>query len=227
MGIDGQTPFSKRDAVQTRTPATCKPITKGGRAALQILRSEREYTGKASVLALGTFDGVHIGHAALIRCAHDIAADMGADCVVCTFDRHPLSVLHPERAPAQLTTLEEKCAKFAALGADYALVRAFTLELAAQSAEAYLAELVRNMRAAAVVVGENHRFGFHGQGDARLIGEMGAKMDFAAVIVPPVYDEGELVSSTLIRRLLAGGQRERAERLLSIQAPTGKRPSLP
>ena len=191
---------------------------------MQILRSEREYTGKASVLALGTFDGVHIGHAALIRCAHGIAADLGADCVVCTFDRHPLSVLHPERAPAQLTTLEEKCAKFAALGADYALVRAFTPELAAQSAEAYLTALVQNMRAVAVVVGENHRFGFHGQGDARLIGEMGAKMDFAAVIVPPVYDEGELVSSTLIRRLLSSGQRERAERLLSIHAPTENRP---
>ena len=64
---------------------------------MQIIHSEREYTGKASVLALGTFDGVHIGHAALIRRAHDIAADMGADCVVCTFDRHPLAVLHPER----------------------------------------------------------------------------------------------------------------------------------
>ena len=74
---------------------------------MQIIHSEREYRGKASVLALGTFDGVHIGHAALIRRAHDIAADMGADCVVCTFDRHPLAVLHPERAPAQLSTLEE------------------------------------------------------------------------------------------------------------------------
>lgn len=185
---------------------------------MQILRSEREYTGKASVLALGTFDGVHIGHAALIRRTHDIAADMGADCVVCTFDRHPLAVLHPERAPAQLTTLAEKCAKFAFLGADYTLVRHFTLELASQSAEAYLTQLVQSMRAVAVVVGENHRFGFHGQGDARLIGEMSAKMDFAAVIVPPVYDQGELVSSTLIRRLLASGERARAERLLDIES---------
>ena len=186
---------------------------------MHIIHSEREYRGKASVLALGTFDGVHIGHAALIRRAHDIAADMGADCVVCTFDRHPLSVLHPERAPAQLTTPAERCEKFALLGADWALVRHFTLELARQSAETYLTNLVESMRAVAVVVGENHRFGFHGQGDARLIGEMSARMDFAAVIVPPVYDQGELVSSTLIRSLLACGDRARAQRLLNVEAP--------
>ena len=163
---------------------------------MQIIHSEREYTGKASVLALGTFDGVHIGHAALIRRAHDIAADMGADCVVCTFDRHPLAVLHPERAPAQLSTLE----------------------VAREDERKYLASLVNNMRAVAVVVGENHRFGYHGQGDARLIGEMSAHMDFAAVIVPPVYEQGELVSSTLIRRLLREGQSARAQKLLDIGA---------
>ena len=185
---------------------------------MQIIHSEREYTGKASVLALGTFDGVHIGHAALIRRAHDIAADMGADCVVCTFDRHPLAVLHPERAPAQLSMLEERCAKFARLGADYALVRPFTLEVAHEDAREYLASLVNNMRAVAVVVGENHRFGYHGQGDAHLIGEMSATMDFAAVIVPPVYEQGELVSSTLIRRLLREGQSARAQKLLDIDA---------
>ena len=74
------------------------------------------------------------------------------------------------------------------------------------------------MRAVAVVVGENHRFGYHGQGDARLIGEMSATMDFAAVIVPPVYEQGELVSSTLIRRLLREGQSARAKKLLDIDA---------
>lgn len=183
---------------------------------MQILHSEWEYRGAASVLALGTFDGVHIGHAELIRRAHAIAADMGADCVVCTFDRHPLQVLDPARAPAQLTTLEERCEKFARLGADYALVRRFTREVAAMPAEAYIRRLTAQMRAVAVVVGENHRFGFRGEGDARLIGEVGRRLDFAAVIVPPVYDQGELVSSTLIRRLLASGQQERAERLLAL-----------
>ena len=165
---------------------------------MQIIHSEREYRGKASVLALGTFDGVHIGHAALIRRAHDIAADMGADCVVCTFDRHPLAVLHPERAPAQLSTLEERCAKFARLGADYALVRPFTLEVAREDARKYLASLVNNMRAVAVVVGENHRFGYHGQGDARLIGEM------SATIVPVIIAGAWATPAVTARTCLPG-----------------------
>lgn len=181
-----------------------------------ILHNEREYAGLASVLALGTFDGVHIGHAQLLRTAHAIAADMGADCVACTFDRHPLSVLDPARAPRQLTTVAQRCEKFALLGADYALVRTFSAQLAAMPAEEYIRQLVSSMRAAAVVVGENHRFGYQGLGDARLIGEMGARMGFAAVIVPPVYDQGEMVSSTLIRRLLATGQTARAQRLMAL-----------
>ena len=185
---------------------------------MQIIHSEREYTGKASVLALGTFDGVHIGHAALIRRAHDIAADMGADCVVCTFDRHPLAVLHPERAPAQLSTLEERCAKFARLGADYALVRHFTLDVAHEDAREYLASLVKNMRAVAVVVGENHRFGYHGQGDAPPHRRNERAHGLRRRHRPPVYEQGELVSSTLIRRLLKEGQTARAQKLLDIGA---------
>ena len=97
-------------------------------------------------------------------------------------------------------------------------MRPFTLEVAREDARKYLASLVKAMRAVAVVVGENHRFGYHGQGDARLIGEMSATMDFAAVIVPPVYEQGELVSSTLIRRLLREGQSARAQKLLDIDA---------
>ena len=69
----------------------------------------------------------------------------------------------PERAPAQLSTLEERCEKFARLGADYALVRPFTLDVAREDAREYLASLVKAMRAVAVVVGENHRFGYHGR----------------------------------------------------------------
>lgn len=185
---------------------------------MQILHSQQEYHGAASVLALGTFDGVHVGHAALIRRAREIAARRGAQCVVCSFDRHPLCVLDPARAPRQLTSTQEKCARLARLGVDCVLLEPFTQSLAAMPAREYLTNLTRAMRAVAVVVGQNHRFGHRGEGDARLTRELGRQLGFEAVIVPPVYDGGEMVSSTLIRALLASGQEQRARRLMQIQA---------
>ncbi|MPN34625.1 putative riboflavin biosynthesis protein RibF [bioreactor metagenome] len=184
---------------------------------MQILHSEREFLGPASVLALGTFDGVHIGHAELIRRAKALADELDASAVACTFDRHPLSVLDPARMPHQLTDLNEKLRKFALLGADCALVLRFTPELASLPAREYLLNLVAAMRAKAVVVGEDHRFGRRGEGDAHLIQALANQAGFRAVVVPPVLDEGDVVSSSLIRALLASGQNERAERLLSIQ----------
>ncbi len=184
---------------------------------MQILHSEREFIGPASVLALGTFDGVHIGHAALIRRAMAIAAERSAKSVVCTFDRHPLSLLDPANAPFQLTPLEEKLRRFERLGVDCALVKPFTCELAALPAREYLAALAREMRAVAVVVGEDHRFGRRGEGDAALIRAMAGELGFEAQIVPPVYDGRDVVSSSLIRQLLAAGESGHAKRLLDIE----------
>ncbi|NLF28568.1 MAG: FAD synthetase family protein [Clostridiales bacterium] len=183
---------------------------------MQILHSEREFLGPASVLALGTFDGVHIGHAALLRRAKALADELGASCVACTFDRHPLSVLDPARMPRQLTDLEEKLRKFALLKADCALVQRFTPELSKLSAREYLLSLVAAMRAKAVVVGEDHRFGRRGEGNANLIRALASEAGFRAVVVPPVLDGKDVVSSSLIRSLLASGQFARAEKLLSI-----------
>jgi len=183
---------------------------------MQILHSEREFLGPASVLALGTFDGVHIGHAALIRRAKALADELSASAIACTFDRHPLWVLDPARMPRQLTDLDEKLRKFALLGADCALVQRFTPELSNMSARDYLLNLVAAMRARAVVVGEDHRFGRRGEGDAHLIQALAGEAGFRAVVVPPVLDGGDVVSSSLIRALLASGQSARAERLLTI-----------
>lgn len=181
---------------------------------MRVIYSPEEFSGKRSVLALGNFDGVHIGHAALIRRAVDIAGAQGAESVVCTFDRHPLAVLKPGSEPMALTTLEERLRRFEKLGADWAYVRPFTLALARTPAEEYLRELIRALRAVCVVVGENHRFGRDGGGDAALIRRVCVQMGVRAEIVPPVSVGGETVSSTRIRRLIAQGEREQAARLL-------------
>ena len=183
---------------------------------MKVITSESEFTGAASVAALGMFDGVHIGHQALIRDAVALAREMDAQCVVCTFDRHPLSVLCPERAPKPLLTLEENLRKFESLGADVALVKSFTPTFADMPPEDYLRALARDLRAKAVVAGENYTFGAGGRGDAAMIRRLSTALGYRAEIIPPVMDGDVMCSSTWIRRLLASGQAEHAARLLHI-----------
>ncbi len=185
---------------------------------MRIIHSEAEFDAPAAVVALGMFDGVHIGHQALIRRAVALARELGAASVVCTFDRHPLSVLCPGRAPAALLPLEENLKKFERLGAEFALVQAFTREYGQTPPEDFLCRLTRDLRARAVVAGENYTFGAGGRGDAALIREMAPGLGYRAEIVPPVMDGNVMCSSTLIRDLLARGETAHAERLMRIES---------
>ncbi len=184
---------------------------------MRIIREPREFPASAAVAALGMFDGVHIGHQALIRRAVALARELGAKSVVCTFDRHPLSVLCPDKAPVPLLSLDENLEKFRRLGADYALVQAFTAEYGATAPEDFLRVLARDMRAAAIVAGENYTFGAGGRGNAALIRSLAGELGYRAEIVPPVMDGGVMCSSTLIRRLIEAGENEHARRLLDIE----------
>lgn len=183
---------------------------------MNVIRSESEFGGARSVVALGMFDGVHIGHQMLIREAVKLAGETGANCVVCTFDRHPLSVLRPDKAPVPLLTLEENIAKFAALGADHTLVKPFTKDFAAVEAEDFLRSLVKDMRVCGIVAGENYTFGRMGRGNADMLRSMQHELGFRAVIVPPVMDGDVMASSTRVRALMSAGERAHAERLLKI-----------
>jgi riboflavin kinase/FMN adenylyltransferase len=183
---------------------------------MRIIRCESEFTGKRSVMALGMFDGVHIGHQKLIREAVKLAGEMDAESVVCTFDRHPLSVIRPEAAPEALLPLEKNLEKFEALGSQWALVKSFTREFAAAEPEDFLWKLVKEMRVCAIVAGENYSFGRKGRGNADMLRAMQDELGFRAVIVPPVMDGGVMASSTYIRSLLKSGDRAHAERLLAI-----------
>lgn len=179
--------------------------------------SEREFTGRASVVALGMFDGVHIGHQKLIRTAVRIAGELGAECIACTFDRHPLSVLFPERAPEALLSREENLKKFEALGVDSVLVKPFTRAFAAMLPEDYIESLVKELKVCAIVVGENYTFGRAGRGNADMICALAGKYGYRAEIVKPVRDAGGMISSTRIRALLRDGRTEEAQKLLDIQ----------
>ena len=184
---------------------------------MKVLHSEREFSGKASVVALGMFDGVHIGHQRLIRTAVRIARETDAKCVVCTFDRHPLAVLRPDHAPEALLPLEENLKKFEQLGADIVLVREFTHEFAGMCPEDYLELLVDELKAKAIVVGENYTFGREGRGNAEMVRMLAAKYGYRAKIVEPVRDTKGMISSTRIRNMIRNGETQQAKRLLDIR----------
>jgi riboflavin kinase/FMN adenylyltransferase len=153
-------------------------------------------------IAVGTFDGVHLGHREVIR---------GADTVL-TFDPHPSSVVAPGGAPRLLTTLERKAELIAELGVQELVILAFDREFAARSAQSFVDDvLVGALRATHVSVGENFRFGHKASGDSDLLR---ADARFQTSVVPLLEVDGEVVSSSHIRGLVMGGAVEYADRLL-------------
>ncbi len=172
-------------------------------------------SGRGSVLAIGNFDGIHLGHQAILRAAVDRAHETNAVATALTFDPPPLKVLRPESAPLRLSTNAQRMDWFRFEGLGAAVVLPFTLELSKLSPEEFVEQnLVCGLRVRAVLVGENFRFGHKQAGDVHLLRELGAKHGFEVVVIPPVVDHGEVVSSTLLRRKIAAGDVTHAERLL-------------
>jgi len=153
-------------------------------------------------VAVGEFDGVHLGHRAVIE---------GSDTVL-TFEPHPLSVVRPEAAPKLLTTLERKAQLLAELGVEELVVIPFDRAFAQRSAEDFVEQvLVQALQATRVSVGENFRFGHRAQGDTELLR---ADARFQTRVVPLVEADGEVVSSSHIRGLVLAGEVDVAQRFL-------------
>lgn len=170
---------------------------------------------RPSAVALGVFDGVHLGHRAILGTALTRARAGGLEAVVCTFDPHPMEVLQPDRAPRPITTLDERLTLIGATGVDAVVVLAFTRELASVEPEAFVKDvLLGRLRAREIVVGYDHRFGRGARGDARLLQALGDRLRFKAHVVPPMTMQGEAVSSTGIRAALQRGDVDTAARAL-------------
>ncbi|WP_030158039.1 bifunctional riboflavin kinase/FAD synthetase [Glycomyces sp. NRRL B-16210] len=159
----------------------------------------------ASVLAIGVFDGVHRGHAALVRTAAKAAAEREARCVVVTFDPHPTAVVAPHAVPAQLTSLDRRIELLGSLGVDGVCVLPFTEELSKLSPDYFVRHvLVGGLHAKAVCVGENFRFGHKAAGDVAKLTELGEEFGFE-VLAQTLTADDEAYSSTRVRRLVAEG----------------------
>jgi riboflavin kinase/FMN adenylyltransferase len=168
------------------------------------------------IVALGNFDGFHLGHQAVVGRAVARARAEGRPALVATFDPHPVRHFRPDTPPFRLTTLDQRQRLFAEAGVDAMIVLHFDGDLASLSAERFIAErLHANLQVAGVVTGEDFTFGKAKSGDVRLLATRGAAHGFSAETVGPVTLDGEPVSSTRIREALRGGDPRTAARLLT------------
>jgi riboflavin kinase / FMN adenylyltransferase len=169
-------------------------------------------TVAGTVVTVGTFDGVHLGHRYVIERVVERAAQVGLPSMLVTFDPHPLEIVNPAAAPQLLTTRDEKLEILASCGLDYLAVLPFTHALASLSAEDFVEKLLRRrFRMCELLIGHDHGFGRARAGDAGVLRELGARDGFHVAVIDPVtLPDGRAVSSTGIRRALAGGDLERA-----------------
>jgi len=182
---------------------------------MKLLRDEREWAFGPSVLALGMFDGVHRGHALLVREAVRLARAEGLAGAALTFDAHPLALLRPRDAPPLLTTAGEKAERMAELGPDALVMRRFDAGFAALSAEAF-AERLTLLRPRAAVVGFNYTFGAGGNGSPALLRRLGERYGFAVRVLEPLCWDGAPVSSSRVRAALASGEMEAVRAMLGV-----------
>lgn len=166
-----------------------------------------------SVLVLGTFDGVHLGHQALMQQGRRLSKELACPLTVMTFHPHPMKVLFPEKAPPLLTTLMERAEYLTKYGADRLVVMRFNRQMAAESPKMFLHRL-EEMRPMAVVVGYNFTFGRQAAGDASTLEKWGMMHGVQVKMVPRVTMRGEGISSTRIRQLILEGNVEGATKLL-------------
>ncbi len=189
-------------------------------------RDDRPGPAGGTVVTIGAFDGVHLGHQALLARLGQRGRAAGLASAAVTFDRHPATVVRPQSAPKLLTDLDQKLELLAERGLDYVLVITFDRSRSEESAEDFVARtLVGRLRARHVVVGEDFHFGHGRQGDVALLADCGRHLGFEVEEVSlagcpaphpddPVAPGPGVVSSSRVRRLVASGQVNQAARLL-------------
>ncbi|HKW87600.1 MAG TPA: bifunctional riboflavin kinase/FAD synthetase [Candidatus Acidoferrales bacterium] len=168
-----------------------------------------------TVLTIGNFDGVHLGHRKILNSVVERARVTNHLATAITFSPHPLTVLRPDAAPPLIETLEQRLRHFQEIGLDAALVLHFDLGLAALSPENFVRRILCDtLRAKCVLIGEEFRFGNKQAGDVSLLRELGGSLDFEVQCIPRVNVRGTIVSSTAVRKAVAAGELCKAARFL-------------
>lgn len=168
-----------------------------------------------SVVTIGNFDGIHIGHQAILRQARSEADRRNVPVVVVSFEPHPGKVLFPQKAPEIIKTNKQKRDLLRANGVDYYFVLQFTPEFSRMEPETFIEEILAGtLGASAILVGEGFAFGRKRRGNVAMLREMGSRFGYDVIPVDHVQVDGEVVSSTRIRTLLKNGRIRQANRLL-------------
>jgi riboflavin kinase/FMN adenylyltransferase len=163
---------------------------------------------------MGTFDGIHRGHQALLKPLIAEAKKAGAASALVTFEPHPRCVLDPDHCPPNLTTLDEKAWLLGQLGLDHLVVIPFTPQIAALSPAAFMQRLLRGMELRRLVIGQDHRFGHGRRGDPGFLRRLGTRRGFSVEVIPTLARGRAPISSSRIRRLVLLGQMKAAAQLL-------------
>lgn len=169
----------------------------------------------ATAVTIGKFDGLHLGHQALIAELNTAAAEHGLKSVLVTFDRHPDALLNPANLKWPLIGQTQKAELVAAAGVDAMVTLTFDERLSSQPAEDFIQEtLVDSLKAKIVIVGEDFRFGAGGVGDVSMLHDLGQQLGFEVRVVPSASVDGVKVSTSTIRELLDQGDVEKAAQFL-------------
>lgn len=170
---------------------------------------------KRPVLTLGNFDGVHLGHQAILKKVVGRAEEIGGTSLVFTFEPHPLKILAPEKSPSLLTTFREKKELIAAAGIDELICADFTKEFADQHPEDFARDILLNkLGVEEVYVGHDYAFGRGREGTIEILEKMGKEFGFKVCVIEPVLIKEKVVSSSIIRELLQKGHVEEAASFL-------------
>jgi len=171
--------------------------------------------GTPHAVTIGNFDGLHLGHQAMLARLQDVARARGLPSCVLSFEPHPREFFTPEQAPARLSSLREKAECLQRMGIDRLHVFRFDRAFSALSAEAFIEQVLgTTLQARYVLVGDDFRYGAKRAGDFALLKQAGESLGFDAEFLPTVEVAGERASSTAVRQALAAGELEHAERLL-------------
>ena len=182
---------------------------------MQVFRTIPERATTPIVLAIGNFDGLHLGHRALLDRLTAKGCELGLPSAVMTFEPHPRELFSPDQAPARLTSLREKLALIEARGVDRTYVCHFTRKIAALSADEFVEHLlVRGLAVRHLIIGDDFRFGRGRGGDFSSLQRAGVEHGFGVEAMHTIDLDGERVSSSAVREALAAGDLEHAARLL-------------
>lgn len=178
-------------------------------------RDLKNKTFSGTSIALGNFDGVHLGHKMIIDRSIELAQKKGGESLIFTFHPHPLQILKGDRALKRISSLEEKVEIIRELGPDFLFIKDFTMEFAKMKHQQFVEEyLCRTFKARDIVVGRDFSFGYKGRGSVETLREMETKYNYRVEALETVKNQGLPIKSTLIRRMIEEGKMEEIETYL-------------